>query len=138
MSPPESLTQEVHPGGLPYEGSARDGAPSRGVLDDARSDDGRRDLQFFERLTKTHMYMWAATPSQEENHRKSQVPKDRLGELLLKNKLINEDQLKAALRRRAQTDLPLGSILIEMNLITADILLDFLSKKFSVAFGDSP
>ncbi len=71
-------------------------------------------------------------PSQEENHQKSPVQKDRLGELLIKNKLINKDQLKTALKRRDQIDLPLGSILIEMGLISADILLDFLSKKYRV------
>ncbi|MBW2219723.1 MAG: hypothetical protein JRF40_09585, partial [Deltaproteobacteria bacterium] len=71
-------------------------------------------------------------PSQEKSHQKSPVQKDRLGELLIKNKLINKDQLKTALKRRAQIDLPLGSILIEMGLISADILLDFLSKKYRV------
>ena len=71
-------------------------------------------------------------PSQEENRQKNQTQKDRLGELLVKNKLINQKQLQTALKRRSQVDLPLGSILIEMNLISADILLEFLSKKYRV------
>ena len=66
-------------------------------------------------------------PSQEESRLTSPAHKDRLGELLIKNKLISEDQLQVALKRRTQIDLPLGSILIEMGLISADVLLDFLS-----------
>lgn len=71
-------------------------------------------------------------PSQDTPAPKSSIQKDRLGELLVKSKLINENQLKTALKRRNQIDLPLGSILIEMGLISADILLDFLSKQFRV------
>ena len=71
-------------------------------------------------------------PSQEESNPASPAHKNRLGELLIKNKLISQDQLQVALKRRTQIDLPLGSILIEMGLISADVLLDFLSKKYRV------
>jgi len=71
-------------------------------------------------------------PSQEESNPTSPAHKNRLGELLIKNKLISQDQLQVALKRRTQIDLPLGSILIEMGLISADVLLDFLSKKYRV------
>ena len=71
-------------------------------------------------------------PSQEESRLTSPAHKDRLGELLIKNKLISEDQLQVALKRRTQIDLPLGSILIEMGLISADVLLDFLSERYRV------
>lgn len=60
------------------------------------------------------------------------VPNDRLGEALLKRKLINRDQLQKALKRRAQKDLPLGSILIEMGFLSTEDLLKYLSKKFGV------
>jgi twitching motility protein PilT len=59
--------------------------------------------------------------------------KDLLGESLIKNGLISKDQLQKALKRRAQVDLPLGSILIEMGFLRTDDLLDFLSKKFGVS-----
>jgi len=59
-------------------------------------------------------------------------PKDRLGEGLIKEKLITKDQLMQALKRRTQVDMPLGSILIELGYISTDDLCDFLSKKFGV------
>ena len=56
--------------------------------------------------------------------------KDRLGEALVKNQLINRDQLLKALKRRAHDKIPLGSILIEMGFISTDDLLKFLSSVF--------
>lgn len=57
---------------------------------------------------------------------------DLLGEVLIKSGLISREQLQKALSRRAQVDLPLGSILIEMGFLRTDDLLAFLSKKFGV------
>lgn len=71
-------------------------------------------------------------PSVSNNSTNSTPSKDRLGEALLKSKLINKDQLQEALKRRLQIDHPLGSILIEMGFITADDLLNYLAKKFGV------
>ena len=71
-------------------------------------------------------------PSHEDNNPTGPAHKGRLGELLIKNKLITQDQLEVALKRRTQIDLPLGSILIEMGLISADVLLDFLSERYRV------
>lgn len=58
--------------------------------------------------------------------------KELLGESLIKNGLISKEQLQKALKRRAQVDLPLGSILIEMGFISTEDLLAALSKKFGV------
>jgi len=43
--------------------------------------------------------------------------KELLGEALIKSGLISKEQLQKALKRRAQVDLPLGSILIEMGFL---------------------
>ncbi|RJP45716.1 MAG: PilT/PilU family type 4a pilus ATPase [Desulfobacteraceae bacterium] len=58
--------------------------------------------------------------------------KELLGEALIKSGLISKEQLQKALKRRAQVDLPLGSILIEMGFLSTEDLLDVLSKKFGV------
>lgn len=58
--------------------------------------------------------------------------KQRLGELLVEQGLINSNQLKDALRRQAQVGGQLGSILVEMGYITNDNLLNFLSKQMGI------
>jgi twitching motility protein PilT len=63
---------------------------------------------------------------------KASVQKARLGDLLIKNGLITAEQLQKALKRRAQVDLPLGSILISLGFIKTDDLLNFLSDKAGV------
>jgi twitching motility protein PilT len=67
-----------------------------------------------------------------ENRGKDSPGKSPLGEALVKNNLIDHDQLEQALRRRTQVDMPLGSILIEMGFITVDNMLAFLSRQFGV------
>ncbi len=63
---------------------------------------------------------------------KDNAPKELMGELLIKNNLITQEQLQKALKRRAQVDLPLGSILIEMGYLSIDALLAFLSEKYHI------
>jgi twitching motility protein PilT len=58
--------------------------------------------------------------------------KELMGESLVKHNLITKDQLQKALRRRAQVDLPLGSILIDMGFIAIDDFLEFLSQKYEI------
>ena len=58
--------------------------------------------------------------------------KGLLGEELVSSKLITRDQLKKALIRRSQVDMPIGSLLIKMGFVSTDDMLDFLSKKFGV------
>lgn len=56
----------------------------------------------------------------------------KLGEILVKNKIITPKKLESALKRQSQVGGQIGSILIEMGYITTDTLLDFLSKQFGV------
>ena len=58
--------------------------------------------------------------------------KGLLGEELVSSKLISREQLKQALVRRSQVDMPLGSLLIKMGFVSTDDMLDFLSEKFGV------
>ncbi len=64
--------------------------------------------------------------------KKGTTSKGLLGEELVSSKLITRDQLKQALIRRSQVDMPLGSLLIKMGFVSTDDMLDFLSKKFGV------
>ena len=63
---------------------------------------------------------------------KKPTPKGLLGEELVSSKLITKEQLKQALIRRSQVDMPLGSLLIKMGFVSTDDMLNFLSKKFGV------
>lgn len=55
-----------------------------------------------------------------------------IGEELVSSKLITKEQLKKALARRSQVDMPIGSLLIKMGFVSTDIMLEFMSKKFGV------
>ena len=59
---------------------------------------------------------------------------DRLGEILVKNKLINRDQLASALEEQklSGNQVRLGSILIKQNLMTEEQLTSFLSRQYGV------
>ena len=59
---------------------------------------------------------------------------NRLGEILVKNNLINRDQLSKALEEQklSGNQLRLGSILVNQNLLTEDQLTSFLSKQYGV------
>jgi len=59
-------------------------------------------------------------------------PKGLLGEELISSQLITREQLKQALIRRSQVDMPIGSLLIKMGFVSTDDMLAFLSKKFDV------
>jgi len=71
-------------------------------------------------------------PAQSNKPADATAKKNLLGEALVNHNMINHDQLEQALKRRAQVDMPLGSILIEMGFITVDKMLAFLSQKFGV------
>ena len=58
--------------------------------------------------------------------------RQRLGELLVENGLINTNQLKDALKRQAQAGGQLGSILVDMGYITTEDLLNILSRQFGI------
>jgi hypothetical protein len=56
----------------------------------------------------------------------------RLGDLLVKAKVINESQLKAALAEQQKWGGKLGELLVRMNFLTEDMLVKALSKQMSV------
>ena len=58
----------------------------------------------------------------------------KLGELLVSNSLITQEQLLEALEIQRKNGLKLGQILIEKGFITERGLLEFLSKQFSIRF----
>ncbi len=57
---------------------------------------------------------------------------EKLGTLLIKAGLINEEQLNLALEKQQETSGKLGSILVEMEFISEEKLIQFLSKQFRV------
>ena len=59
---------------------------------------------------------------------------NRLGEILVKNNIINRDQLSSALdeQRLSGNQLHIGSILISQKIISEDQLTSFLSKQYGV------
>jgi MSHA biogenesis protein MshE len=58
--------------------------------------------------------------------------KIRLGDLLVQNNLINDEQLKTALSEQRQSGRKLGATLIALNMVTEDQLLELLSKHLNV------
>ncbi len=56
----------------------------------------------------------------------------RLGDLLVKAKVINESQLKAALAEQQKWGGKLGELLVRMNFLTEDMLVKALSKQMNV------
>lgn len=60
------------------------------------------------------------------------MPSIRLGDLLVKAKVVSESQLKAALAEQQKWGGKLGEILVRMELVTEDMLVKALSKQLSV------
>jgi hypothetical protein len=60
------------------------------------------------------------------------MPSIRLGELLVKAKVVSESQLKAALSEQQKWGGRLGEIVVRMNLVTEDMLVKALSKQLNV------
>ncbi|MBI2945320.1 MAG: Flp pilus assembly complex ATPase component TadA, partial [Candidatus Wallbacteria bacterium] len=60
----------------------------------------------------------------------------RLGEVLIANGLITQEQLKEAIARQKQTGKRLGSILVEMRVVTERDITEVLSKQLNVPFID--
>ena len=67
-----------------------------------------------------------------DKHENQAPGKQKIGEILVKSGLINKSQLGQVLKRQTQVGGHLGSILIEMGLITIDDLIHCLSKKLGV------
>ncbi len=62
--------------------------------------------------------------------------KNRLGDLLVAESVISEQQLQAGLQHQKQTGRKLGAALIEMGVLTEDALLSFLARQLNVSFVD--
>ncbi|MBT1444105.1 Flp pilus assembly complex ATPase component TadA [Shewanella sp. JM162201] len=62
--------------------------------------------------------------------------KMRLGDLLVSEQIIGEDQLTAALGEQKNTGRKLGRTLIDLGFITEDQLLKFLSQQLNIPFID--
>ncbi len=56
----------------------------------------------------------------------------RLGDLLLKAKLINQDQLNEAIKLQQSSGLKLGEALVKLNVVTEDDITETLSAQFGV------
>ena len=56
----------------------------------------------------------------------------RLGDLLIKAKVITDSQLKSALAEQAKWGGRLGEILVRMNIVTEDMLVKALSKQLNL------
>ena len=62
--------------------------------------------------------------------------KIRIGDLLVKNQIITEEQLQAALADQKKTGRQLGRTLIGLNFIKETALLNFLSQQLNIPFLD--
>jgi MSHA biogenesis protein MshE len=60
----------------------------------------------------------------------------RIGDLLMREKIISENALKTALLEQKKTGHKLGRILIELGFINEEILLDFLSRQLRIPLVD--
>lgn len=60
------------------------------------------------------------------------MPSIKLGELLVKAKVLNESQLKAALNEQAKWGGRLGEVLVRMDLVNEDMLVKALAKQLNV------
>ncbi len=60
----------------------------------------------------------------------------RLGDFLVQNKVISENQLNSALALQKKSGRKLGRVLVENNFIEEDKLLDFLSRQLQIPFVD--
>lgn len=62
--------------------------------------------------------------------------KIRIGDLLVQNKVITEDQLQLALQKQKSTGMRLGRTLVSMGYVTEDRFLEFLSEQLKIPFID--
>ena len=58
----------------------------------------------------------------------------KLGEILVENKHITEEQLKKALKRQEKSDEKLGQILIDMGYVSMDVLMKVLEDKLGITY----
>ncbi|MCW8888039.1 MAG: MSHA biogenesis protein MshE, partial [Gammaproteobacteria bacterium] len=68
----------------------------------------------------------------------SQAPrkKIRIGDLLVENRIISENQLMTALAEQKKSGHKLGRALMELGFVTEDQMLDFLSRQLQIPYID--
>jgi len=62
--------------------------------------------------------------------------KVRIGDLLVQNKVITEDQLQLALQKQKSSGMRLGRTLVSMGYVQEDKFLEFLSEQLNIPFID--
>jgi MSHA biogenesis protein MshE len=62
--------------------------------------------------------------------------KIRIGDLLVQNGIITEQQLQLALERQRQTGMRLGRVLVDMGSVEENRFLEFLAQQLDIAFVD--
>lgn len=62
--------------------------------------------------------------------------KIKVGELLVRNNVISQEQLQTALDRQQQTGQRLGNVLVELGLIEEEQFLSYLSQQLQIPFVD--
>ena len=60
----------------------------------------------------------------------------RLGDALIQEGLINEEQLQQALALQKKSGKRLGTVLVEMHLVTEQDIVQILSKQLKIPFID--
>jgi MSHA biogenesis protein MshE len=78
----------------------------------------------------------SVSPPQPDNNMQRPRLKMRLGDLLVHEGIISEQQLNNALATQKQNGRKLGATLIELGYLTEDQLLQFLSQQLNVQFLD--
>ena len=68
--------------------------------------------------------------------KKTKAKRIRLGDLLVANKKITEEQLQQALNAQKTTGHRLGRTLVDLEFLTSDELMEFLSRKLGVPYVD--
>lgn len=62
--------------------------------------------------------------------------KEKLGQILVKNKIITEEQLQQALERQRETGMSLGRVLIDMKLVSESALTSILAHQIGLKYID--
>ena len=62
--------------------------------------------------------------------------KEKLGQILIKNRIITEDQLQQALARQGETGDSLGRVLIEMKMVSEGALTSILARQIGLKYVD--
>ncbi|MBC7246622.1 MAG: type IV-A pilus assembly ATPase PilB [Actinobacteria bacterium] len=62
--------------------------------------------------------------------------KEKLGQILVKNRIINEEQLQRALERQKETGESLGRVLIDMKMVSEGALTSILARQIGLRYVD--